>query len=128
GNASAKFFQTRDKYTLSVRVGGHKLRAGKKPLDGQIIIDTNGGRQTVAVRATVPIHPFPPGQVADNVLAGATSPREVAVRAKQHPTEAAVLFDQGAVKAWYESNGWTYPIVGTQAPGKGALQQFFEAL
>jgi len=70
-NASAKLFQTRDSYTLSVRVGGDKLRAAKKPLEGQIVIDTNGGRQTVAVRATVPIRPFSGGQAANNVLAGA---------------------------------------------------------
>ncbi len=128
GNASAKLFQTRDAYTLSVRAGGHKLRAGKKPLEGQIVIETNGGRRTVAVRATVPIRPFPTGKVANNVLAGALSPRDVAVKAKEHPKEAAALFEQGVVKGWYESNGWTYPIQGTQARGKGALQQFFEAL
>ena len=50
GNASTKLFQTRDTYTLSVHVVGSKLRAGKTPLEGQIVIDTNGGRQTVAVR------------------------------------------------------------------------------
>ncbi|HEY7314628.1 MAG TPA: hypothetical protein VH643_35090 [Gemmataceae bacterium] len=128
GNASTKLFQTRDTYTLSLRVVGSKLHAGKQPLEGQIVIDTNGGREIVAVRATVPARPFPNGQAGNDVLAGATSPREIAVRAKAHPQEAAVLFEQGAVKAWYESNGWTYPIRGTQAKGKGALQQFFEAL
>jgi hypothetical protein len=128
GNASVKLFQTRDTYALSARVLGNKLRAGKAPLEGQIVIDTNGGRETIAVRATVPIRPFPKGQAARDVLAGALSPREIAVKAKAHPEEAAVLFEQGAVKAWYESNGWTYPIRGTQAKGKSALQQFFEAL
>ena len=128
GNNSTKLFQTRDTYTVSVRVMGSKLRAGKQPLEGQIVIDTNGGRETVAVRATVPARPFPNGQAAYHVLAGATSPREIAVKAKAHPQEAAVLFEQGAVKAWYESNGWTYPIRGTQAKGKASLQQFFEAL
>jgi len=128
GNASAKLFQTRDTYSLSVRVVGNRLRAGKKPLEGQIVIDTNGGCQTIAVRATVPIRPFPRGQVANNVLAGATSPRDVAVKAREHPKEAAPLFEQGAVKAWYERNGWTYPVQGSQARGKGAVQQFFEAL
>jgi len=78
---------------------------------------------TVPVRADVPIRPFPQG-----VLAGATSPREIALKAKQYPAEAAVLFEQGAVKAWYASNGWTYPIEGTEGTGKGAVQQFFEAL
>jgi hypothetical protein len=128
GNSSAKLFQTRDSYSLAVRIPGHVLRAGKKPLEGQILIDTNGGRQAVTVRATVPARPFPAGQDGKNVLAGAGSPRELAVKARTHPKEAAALFEQGAVKAWYESNGWTYPIQGTQARGKGALQQFFEAL
>ena len=128
GHATQKLFQTRDSYHLSVRVVGTKLRAGPKPLDGQIIIDTNGGREIVAVQATVPVRPFPRGDVAGNVLAGAKSPRELAVKAKAHPQEAAVLFEQGLVKAWYQSNGWTYPIQGSQARGKGALQQFFEAL
>jgi hypothetical protein len=128
GNSSQKLFQTRDTYTLSVRVPGSNLRAGPKPLEGQIIVDTNGGRQTVAVHATVPVRPFPRGETVGNVLAGAKSPRELAVKAKAHPNEAAVQFEQGVVKAWYESNGWTYPIQGTQARGNGALQQFFEAL
>jgi hypothetical protein len=128
GSTSTKLFQTRDTYGLSVRVVGSKLRAGKKPLEGQIVIDTNGGLQTVTVRATVPVRPFPRGQAGNDVLAGSASPREIAVRAKKHPRAAAVLFEQGAVKAWYESNGWTYPIRGTQAKGKCALQQFFEAL
>jgi hypothetical protein len=127
-NGSAKLFQTRDTYPLPVRVLGSKLRAQKAPLEGQIAIDTNGGRQTVAVRATVPIRPFPRGQTGNGALADAVSPREIAVKAKAHPQEAAVLFEQGAVKAWYESNGWTYPVRGTQAKGKSAVQQFFEAL
>lgn len=128
GYAATKLFQTRDTYTLAVRVLGGKLRAGKKPLEGQIVIDTNGGRQAVTVRALVPIRPFPAGPDGNNVLAGAQSSREIAVKAKAHPNEAAVLFEQGVVKAWYETNGWAYPIRGTQARGKGALQQFFEAL
>ncbi len=128
GNASEKLFQTRDNYSLTVRIPANKLRAGPNPLEGQIVIDTNGGRQTVVVRATVAARPFPRGDVAGNVLAGARSPRELAIKAKTHPKEAAVLFEQGVVKAWYESNGWTYPIQGSQAKGKGALQQFFEAL
>ncbi|MCI0682637.1 MAG: PPC domain-containing protein, partial [Gemmataceae bacterium] len=124
--AELRMFQTRNIYTLPVRVLGHKLRAGRKPLEGQIVIDTNGGSITLPVRAKVPIRPFP--QHANNVLAGAKSPHELAVKAKAHPHEAAALFEQGAVRAWYASNGWTYPIQGTDGTGKGAVQQFFEAL
>src|SRR5262249_906688 len=65
---------------------------------------------------------------ANGVLGGAKTPRELASKAKANPQEAAILFEQGAVRAWYESNGWTYPVQGTQASGKGAVQQFFDAL
>ena len=99
-----------------------------KPLQGDIVIDTNGGAITVPVRADIPIRPFPGGKPANAALAGAKSPRQVAVKAKANPVGAAVLFEQGAVKAWYGSNGWTYPVQGTQASGKAAIQQFFEAL
>ncbi len=78
--------------------------------------------------ALVPIVPFPKGQDGNDVLAGAMSPRQVAQKAKAHQQQAAALFEQGTVKAWYASNGWTYPIQGTQGVGKGAIQQFFEVL
>ncbi|HBI45172.1 MAG TPA: hypothetical protein DDY78_20295 [Planctomycetales bacterium] len=126
--AALKMFQTRGIYTLPVRVLGNRLRAGRKPLQGEIIVDTNGGAITVPVRADIPVRPFPSGTPANNVLAGAKSPREIALKAKASPLGAAALFEQGAVKAWYASNGWTYPVQGTQASGKGAVQQYFEAL
>ena len=125
--AALKMFQTRGIYTLPVRVLGNRLRAGAKPLQGDIVIDTNGGAITVPVRAEIPVRPFPGGAQA-NVLAGAKTPRQLAVKAKANPKEAAALFEQGAVKSWYASNGWTYPVQGTQASGKAAVQQFFEAL
>ena len=123
GPNSVKMFQTRNFCSITVSVLGKKLRAGLQPMQGEIVIDTNGGTLTVPVRANVPIRPF-----QRDVLAGATSPREIAQKAKQFPAEAAGLFEQGAVKAWYASNGWTYPIEGTEGSGKGAVQQFFEAL
>ncbi len=123
-----KILQTRNIFSLPVRIQGNKLRAGRKPLEGEIVIDTNGGQATVPVRVNVPIRPFPKGQYANDSLAGATSPHELALKAKAHPQEAAVLFEQGAVRAWYASNGWTYPVEGTTGSGKGAIQQFFEAL
>jgi hypothetical protein len=124
----AKLFQTRNFYTIAVYVLGGKLRAGLMPLAAEIVIETNGGTLTVPVRAEVPILPFPKGKYANDVLAGACSPREIALKAKEHPQEAALLFEQAAVKVWYASNGWVYPIEGTQGSGKGAVQQFFEAL
>ena len=123
-----KMFQTRNLCTMKVRALGHKLRAGLKPLQGEIVVDTNGGAVTMKVLADVPIIPFPKGVYANDALAGAKSPHEIALRSKQFPKEAGLLFEQGAVKAWYASNGWIYPIEGSEGSGKGAIQQFFEAL
>ena len=76
------------------------------------------------VRAEVPSWPFPRG-----VLAGALSPRDLAKKAKAAPRDAAILFETGVVRRWYETNGWTYPIKpGQDAPGLAGVQQFFEAL
>ena len=123
-----KMFQTRNVCAISVRALGSKLRSGLKALHGEILIESNGGSMVLRVRAEVPIRPFPKGKHANDVLAGATTPREIALKAKQYPNEAALLFEQGAVKAWYAANGWTYPIEGSEGSGKGAVQQFFEAL
>lgn len=125
---SEKIFQTRHTYSVQVLVLGSKLRAGLKPLRGKIVIETNGGSLTLPVRAEVPIRPFPSGAHASDVLAGAKSPHDIAIKAKEHPNEAAILFELGAVKAWYQSNGWTYPIDGFNGSGRGAIQQYFEAL
>jgi hypothetical protein len=128
GAPAERMFQTRNTCSIGVRVLGGKLRAGLKPLLGEFVIDSNGGTLTVPVRAEVPIRPFPRGVNANDSLAGSSSPREVARKAKEFPNEAAILFAEGAVKAWYASNGWTYPIEGSEGSGKGAVQQFFEAL
>jgi hypothetical protein len=88
-----------------------------------LLVESNGGPATVRVRAEVPLTPFPEG-----VLAGATTPRQVAQKAKKAPKEAGILFENGAVAAWYRQNGWTYPVQGPAASGLAAVQQFFEAL
>jgi hypothetical protein len=118
-----KHFQFRSEMTLPVHVVGDRLRAGNKPLEAKLLLDTSGGAATVIVRAEVPVKPFPPG-----VLGGAKSPRQVAEKAKANAKEAAPLFEKGEVRNWYKSNGWTYPVQGPDASGLGALQQFFEAL
>ncbi len=118
-----KVFQCLHELPLTVRVHGKALRAGNKPLEGRLTIESNGGVAVVAVRADVPVRPFP-----DGVLAGAISPRQVAEKAKANPKAAAPYFERGAVAAWYESNGWTYPVQGPASSGLGAIQQFFEAL
>jgi hypothetical protein len=118
-----KIFQGRHDTSLPIQVIAKNLRAGNKPLEGRLVIESNGGQATVLVRADVPVVPFTEG-----VLAAATTPRQIAEKAKVSPKEAAPLFESGAVARWYESNGWTYPVQGPSASGLGAVQQFFEAL
>jgi hypothetical protein len=119
----AKLFQFRDRAAISIQVKGQHLRAGIHPLEGTIVLESNAGTFRLKVLASVPIKPFP-----DGVLAGARSPRELAEKAKNAPRQAAPLFESGAVAAWYQSNGWTYPVQGPGFSGLAAVQQFFEAL
>lgn len=118
-----RLFQCLDQVNVPVQVRGHLLRASPKPLVGKLVIESNGGTLTVRVKAEVPVQPFPSG-----VLAGATAPRQIAEKARDHPKEAAELFENGAVARWYQANGWTYPVQQPAASGLGAVQQFFEAL
>jgi hypothetical protein len=118
-----KVFQCLHEFILPVHVHGKALRAGNKPLEGRLTIESNGGATVVVVRGDVPVQPFPEG-----VLAGAVSPRQIAERAKANPKAAAPYFENGAVANWYESNGWTYPVQGPASFGLGAIQQFYEAL
>ncbi len=122
GNAQ-KLFQFGGEGTVHVQVRGQHLRAGNKPLEGHLIIESNGGQAAITVKVDVPVRPFREG-----VLAGAISPRQIAEKAKAQPKEAAALFERGAVAAWFKENGWTYPVQGPSASGLGAVQQFFEAL
>jgi hypothetical protein len=118
-----KHFQTGHELSIPVRVCGDRLRAHGKPQEAKLLVETNGGRSTIAVKCEVPVKPYPPG-----LLGGARSPRQVAEKAKANPKEAAPLFERGDVAAWYKDNGWTYPVRGPAASGLGAVQQFFEAL
>jgi hypothetical protein len=118
-----KLFQFAGSTVIPVHIVGQRLRAGNKPLEGRLIVDSNGGTVTVNVRAIVPIKSFP-----DGVLKGAVTPRQVAEKAKAAPKDAAAYFEKGAVADWYKSNGWIYPVQGPAASGIGAVQQFFEAL
>src|SRR5262249_30644268 len=118
-----KLFQFLRDTAIPVRVVGKQLRASNKPLEAMLTVESNGGNVLVPVKAAVRVKPFPTG-----VLAGARNPRQVAEKAKAHPREAAALFEQGAVAAWYRDNGWSYPVPGPSASGLAAVQQFFEAL
>ncbi len=121
--APEKLFQFGQETVIPVLVKGKRLRASTRPLEGRLLVESNGGTVSVVIRAEVPPKPF-----ADGVLAGAVTPRQVAEKAKAAPKAAAVFFEKGAVAAWYEENGWTYPVRGPAASGLGAVQQFFEAL
>jgi hypothetical protein len=121
--APRKVFELTDHRTLAVHVRGQGLRASKKPVEGRLVIESNGGSVTAIVRAEVPIKPFPEG-----VMAGALSPRQVAEKAREAPKEAGALFESGAVARWYRDNGWAYPVRAPAASGVAAVQQFFEAL
>ena len=121
--ASQKLFQFGAETIIPVQVKGKFLRAGNQPLEGHLLVDSNGGTVTVSVRADVPITPFPEG-----VLAGAHTPRQIAEKARAHPKEATLLFEKGLVAKWFTKNGWTYPVQGPAVAGLGGVQQFFEAL
>jgi hypothetical protein len=118
-----KLFQFGVDTSIPVHIRGQHLRAGTKPLEGKLIIESNGGNATLTIRAEVPVKPFPEG-----VLSGAVSPRQVAEKALAQPKVAAPLFEKGSVAEWFTQNGWTYPVQGPPASGLGAVQQFFEAL
>ncbi|HZV05266.1 MAG TPA: hypothetical protein VE999_09310 [Gemmataceae bacterium] len=123
GASNEKHFHFQHELKIPLHVRGDKLRANNNPLEGHLEVESNGGSFIVAVRAQVPVKPFPSG-----VLTGARSPRQVAEKAKANSKEAAVLFENGVVAEWYKSNGWTYPVQGPAASGLGAIQQFYEAL
>jgi hypothetical protein len=118
-----KLFQFRAETIIPVHVKGQFLRAGNQPLEGHLIVDSNGGAMTVTVRADVPITPF-----GEGVLAGSFTPRQIAEKARDFPKEAAALFEKGLVAQWFTKNGWTYPVKGPTVAGLGGVQQFFEAL
>jgi hypothetical protein len=118
-----KLFQFGGDAIVPVQIRGRHLRAGSKPLEGHLLIESNGGTNTITVRAEVPPKPY-----VNGVLAGAVTPRQVAEKALAAPKDAAPLFESGAVAKWFNANGWTYPVQGPSASGVGAVQQFFEAL
>jgi hypothetical protein len=118
-----KVFQCRGEVRLPVRINSRALRANNQPSEGKLVISSSGGNAVISVRVEVPVVPFSEGP-----LAGATSPRQLATKAKADPKKAAPYFEKGAVAAWYENNGWSYPVQGPSSSGLGAVQQFFEAL
>jgi hypothetical protein len=122
-NASARLIQFGRTLSVTVRVRGQHLRAGTRPMEGHLLVETNGGSHMITVTAEVPPRPF-----GEGVLAGALTPRDLAKHAMKDPHQAAPLFESGAVARWYQANGWPYPVQTPTSSGLGAVQQFFEAL
>lgn len=123
GNASVKNFQTKGELTVPIRIVPEQLRASDKPLVAKVKISSSGGKSEILIKAELPVVPFP-----DGVLAGSLTPRQIAEKAKLKPKEAAIQFENGQVAAWYQTNGWSFPVQGPVARGMGAIQQYFEAL
>jgi hypothetical protein len=119
----SKLFQFLHDSTIPVVIRGKALSASNKLVSGKLVLESAGKLIEVPVKIEVPVLPFPEG-----VLMGATTPRQVAEKAKAQPKEAADLFARGAVARWYQTNGWTYPVQEPSASGLAAVQQFFEAL
>lgn len=120
--AQEKAFKCERSLVLPVRIVGNRLRASLKPLVGRILISSNGGKAEITVQVQVPVKPFPEG-----ILRGAQTPRQLAELAFKQPKEAAIYFESGKVKEWYEANGWSYGVQGPPANGLAAVQQFLEA-
>jgi hypothetical protein len=118
-----KLFQFTQKSSLPVHIRGKWLRAFGEPLKAEIVVESNGGNQTIPIQVSVPVKPFPEG-----ILSGVRTPRQLAEKAKANVAAAAALIESGTVARWYESNGWTYPVQGPAASGLAAVQQLFEAL
>jgi hypothetical protein len=118
-----KLFQCLGETVVPFHIPVKRLRAGNKPFEGELVVETPGGQVSVPVLFSVPVKPYP-----DGVLVGATTPRQVAEKAKEKPVEAGEAFASGAVQRWYVTNGWDYPVQEPAASGVAAVQQFFEAL
>lgn len=126
GESSAvtqKVFQFSNELTIPVHVRNLLVGRNGKVEEGHLEVESNGGSATVVVRLQVAVKPFPYG-----ALAGATTPRQIVELARKSPAEAESLFVDGSVAAWYEHNGWSYPVQGPEATGPGAVQRFFRAL
>ncbi|MCS7168664.1 MAG: hypothetical protein RMI91_13995 [Gemmatales bacterium] len=117
-----KAFKCERELILPVRIVGQKLRASLKPQTGKIVVSSNAGKAEVIVQLQVPVKPFPEG-----ILKGAQTPKQLAELAMKQPKEAAIYFESGKVKEWYEANGWSYGVQGPAANGLAAVQQFLEA-
>jgi hypothetical protein len=65
---------------------------------------------------------------AGSILADVCTVEELIQRVRSAPEASATLFESGAVAAWYESNGWLYPVQGPCAAGVDGVWQFLQVV
>jgi hypothetical protein len=108
--------------TVTLAADTAQLTVGQN-YSGKLVIVTNGGVAEVPVRLDLVVKPF-----ARAPYAGANSPRDLARRMSKDPDAGSSMLHSGEIARWFASNGWAYPIAGAPAPGRAAVQQFFEEL
>lgn len=107
---------------LTLQIDTFGLVAGQQ-YTAKLTVITNGGVTEVPISMDVVAIPFPKPP-----LQGATSPRDLASRMKDHPKVVSPFLESGEVLRWFQANGWQYPVAGPAAKGIAAIQQFFEGL
>lgn len=123
GPLADRSFQFIKAFNLDLHGVPGKIRRMGRTLSGTLVLKSESKEITIPLSAREPeVIPF-----EGDLFAGATSPRQIAERARTKPREAAPLFNSGRVARWYEANGWSYPVSGPTAPGVASVQQFFEA-
>ncbi|MFM7151665.1 MAG: DUF5717 family protein [Gemmataceae bacterium] len=108
--------------TLTLQVNTSGLVVGQNH-GAKLLLVTNGGVAEIPVRLELVGLPFPHAPYQ-----GARTPQELARQMRDNPHAAAALFHSGDIARWFETNGWSYPILGAPAPGLAAVQQYFEEL
>ena len=121
GNGQAAI-KTGKKQQFTFEINTTGLPAGQR-YAGKLTLLTNGGVAEVPISVDVAPVPFPMPP-----LAGASTPRELAAGMKEVPKQVYPLLESGAIRQWFQQNGWQYPVTERETTGIAAVQQFFEAL
>jgi hypothetical protein len=113
---------TSQELSAALRIDTRGLVVGQN-YSGKLVVVTNGGVTEIPIRLDLSVRPF-----ARAPYQGAQSPHDLARKMRDNPHPAVPMLESGEIARWFESNGWTYPIVGSTAPGLASVQQFFEEL
>lgn len=123
GQANGKMpIKTGQQQDCPIHVETQGLPAGQQ-YAATLAVMTNGGTAEVPVTFDLSAIPFSQG-----LLAGCTTPKDLASRMKEAPKQVAPLLEKGEVERWFSINGWRFPIQGPIATGVAAVQQFFEGM